>query len=62
MSRKVQIRVELTIKEYDAVKLVAGGATNVPDYVRKALLENLDRWLKSPQSTSSSNEPTTKQL
>lgn len=61
MSRKVQIRVDLPIEEYEAVKMVAGNAANVPSYMRKALKESIERWLRSLESTSSSTEPTTKQ-
>ena len=61
MSRKVQIRVDLPQEEYEAVKLVAGSAANVPGYMRNALKEHIERRLRSLSSTSSSTEPTTKQ-
>lgn len=61
MSRKVQIRVDLPIEEYEAVKMVAGNAANVPGYVRTALKEHIERWLRSLGDTSSLTEPTTKQ-
>lgn len=61
MSRKVQIRVDLPIDEYEAVKMLAGNAANVSGYMRTALKEHIERWLKSQESTNSSTEPTTKQ-
>lgn len=61
MSRKVQIRVDLPQEEYEAVKMVAGNAANVPAFMRKALKETIERWLKSLESTDSSTEPTTRQ-
>jgi len=60
MSRKVQIRVELPLEEYEAVKLAAGNAAKVPGYMRNALKEHIERWLRSLADTSSSTEPTTK--
>lgn len=60
MARKVQIRVEVSQEEYEAVKLIAGNAANVPGYVRNALKEHIERWARSLDATSSSSEPTTK--
>jgi hypothetical protein len=60
MSRKVQIRVDLPQEEYEAVKMAAGSAANVPAFMRKALKETIERWLRKLEATSSSIEPTTK--
>jgi hypothetical protein len=60
MSRKVQVRVELPHEEYEAAKLLAGNAAGVPNLIRVALKEHIERWERSLESTSSSNEPTTR--
>ena len=61
MSRKVQIRVDLPHDEYEAAKMAAGNAANVPTLMRKALKESIERWLGSLENTDSSIEPTTRQ-
>jgi hypothetical protein len=61
MSRKVQIRVDLPHDEYEAAKMAAGNAANVPSLMRKALKESIERWLANLESTSSSTGPTTRQ-
>jgi hypothetical protein len=61
MSLKVQIWVDRPHEEYVAVKMMAGNAANVPGYIRTALKEHIEKWLRSLESTSSSTEPTTKQ-
>jgi hypothetical protein len=47
MSRKVQIRVELPHEEYEAAKMIAGSAASVPNFIRNALKEAIERWTKT---------------
>lgn len=60
MNRKVQIRVDLPLEEYEAVKLAAGNAAKVPGFLRNALKEHIKRWKISLENTDSSIAPTTK--
>ena len=56
MSRKVQIRVDLPQEEYEAVKMAAGSADNIPAYIRKALTESIEKWLRSLDQSNTKSE------